>query len=446
MEKIILSEEQSQAIEKVKEFLNSKEIAFSITGAAGTGKTSIMNYLYDELKNELPIRFCAPTHKAKLVLQRATNQEAITLHSLLALTPNLDIFDLDFRDLLFKSNSTKMEIPRYGLVICDEASMINDDLFKILIQKCSERNTKICFISDPAQLMPVKSDNISLVYQLPYHFNLSKIYRQSDKNALMGTLETLRDVSIDEFNTCIGEEGSLFCESNSTTFLANYIKHLKKAISNSDILETKLAAYTNARVNQFNRIIKNALFKDEYNKFEFLTGCENFEFGDLKFYNSMDYIICSDPVKKDIAIPYFGTLPGWDIELYDPADDVSEHVSILSKDVSEDYRFSLACTIEDLRLNAIKDKSRNKAKKWGMYYRLIKSFATPFDLLVDGRIIKKQTFVEGYACTVHRLQGSTYNNIFVDMKNINTCVDDRVRRQLQYVALSRTISDAYILQ
>jgi putative ribosome biogenesis GTPase RsgA len=51
LEKIILREEQSQAIEKVKEFLNSKEIAFSITGAAGTGKTSIMNYLYNELKS-----------------------------------------------------------------------------------------------------------------------------------------------------------------------------------------------------------------------------------------------------------------------------------------------------------------------------------------------------------------------------------------------------------
>ena len=107
----------------------------------------------------------------------------------------------------------------------------------------------------------------------------------------------------------------------------------------------------------------------------------------------------------------------------------------------------LAYTIEDLRIAAIKTKnSRDKAKMWGMYYKMIESFATPFDLTIDGRVIKKQTFTEGYACTVHRLQGSSFNNIYVDLKNINTCIDDVVRRQLQYVALSRTRKDAYILQ
>lgn len=442
----MLSEEQSQVIKKIKEFLKSTEVAFSITGAAGTGKTFLMNYLYNKLKNKLPIRFCAPTHKAKLVLEKATGQKAITLHSLLALTPNLDIFELDFNDLLFKSNSNKLEIPLRGLVICDEASMINDELYKILIQKCGERLTKICFVSDPAQLMPVKSYDISLVYKVPLQFNLSKIYRQSEDNAFLNILETLRSRYIDEFTDCIGNSGSLICETDSTKFLANYIKHLKKAIANSDILDTKLTAYTNKRINQFNKIIKNVLFKEEYNKFEFLTGCENFEFNCTKFYNSMDYITCSEPIKKDVYLPYFIKLPGWDIELYDSVEKTSERITILSKDISEDYRIQLAYLLENLRINAIKASNFDKAKKWGMYYKLMQSFATPFNLTIDGRVVKKKTFTEGYACSVHKLQGSSYNSIFVDMKNINTCVDDLVRRQLQYVALSRTYKDAFILQ
>lgn len=407
-----------------------------------------MNHLCDELRNEINIVLCAPTHKAKLVLQRATGQEAITLHSLLALTPNLDIFELDFRDLLFKSDSKKLEIPYKGLVICDEASMINDDLFKILLQKCEERYTKILFISDPAQLIPVKSEDLSLVYKLPNQFNLTKIFRQSENNALLPILQGLRDESVDRLDTCIGDSGSLFCEENSTEFLKKYIQNLKYAISKSDILETKLTAFTNARVDQYNKIIKKVLFQDEYNKFEFLTGCTNFTFNKVKFYNSMDYIICSDPIKKTIKIPYFDfSLPAWDVELYDSVDGNSANVTILSNEISQDYKNMLAYTIEDLRIAAIKTKnSRDKAKMWGMYYKIIESFATPFDLTIDGRVIKKQTFTEGYACTVHRLQGSSFNNIYVDLKNINTCIDDVVRRQLQYVALSRTRKDAYILQ
>lgn len=65
----------------------------------------------------------------------------MTLHKLLALSPRLDIFDLDFNNLLFQSRSSK-EIPKNGVVICDEGSMINDDLFDLLIKRCKEKMLK----------------------------------------------------------------------------------------------------------------------------------------------------------------------------------------------------------------------------------------------------------------------------------------------------------------
>jgi len=45
-----------------------------------------------------------------------------------------------------------------------------------------------------------------------------------------------------------------------------------------------------------------------------------------------------------------------------------------------------------------------------------------------------------------RMQGSSYNEVFVDIRNINSCMDEAVRRQLQYVALSRTRHNAFIFQ
>lgn len=450
MDQIVLSDEQLEAIQKIKEFLSSDETAFSLVGSAGTGKTLIMNKLVNDLKGVITVQLCAPTHKAKLVLQRSTGRECTTLHSLLALTPNLDIFELDFNELIFRSNSENVTIPRNGLVICDEASMINDDLFKTLIKRCSERYTKILFVSDEKQLRPVKSERESLVYTVKHQFRLTKIFRQSDKNALLPILEILRNKSIDLFMDAVGEEGSLICEYNLKEFLIKYLKSIKIALENKDILETKLATYTNKRVDLYNSLIKKALFPNgqEYNKTEFLTCCDNIEFaGMYQFWNSMDYIIATDPIKTTKTLKYFGDVEGWEFELYDPLDDFNKRIFILSKDNDDNVFNALAYKLDQLRCNAIKERNyQRKAAKWGMYYDLNKSFTTPIDLYVDGRLVKKKSFTEGYACTTHRLQGSTFNNIFIDMQNINSCKDDKVKQQLQYVALSRTRTDAILLQ
>ena len=450
MDQIVLSDEQLEAIQKIKEFLSSEETAFSLVGSAGTGKTLIMNKLVNDLKGVITVQLCAPTHKAKLVLQRSTGRECTTLHSLLALTPNLDIFELDFNELIFRSNSENVTIPRNGLVICDEASMINDDLFKTLIKRCSERYTKILFVSDEKQLRPVKSERESLVYTVKHQFRLTKIFRQSDKNALLPILEILRNKSIDLFMDAVGEEGSLICEYNLKEFLIKYLKSIKIALENKDILETKLATYTNKRVDLYNSLIKKALFPNgqEYNKTEFLTCCDNIEFaGMYQFWNSMDYIIATVPIRTTKTLKYFGDVEGWEFELYDPLDDFNKRIFILSKDNDDNVFNALAYKLDQLRCNAIKERNyQRKAAKWGMYYDLNKSFTTPIDLYVDGRLVKKKSFTEGYACTTHRLQGSTFNNIFIDMQNINSCKDDKVKQQLQYVALSRTRTDAILLQ
>ena len=329
----MLGQDQLKALYLIKDFVfNSSDIAFSLVGSAGTGKTYLMNYLVKELENMFNIVLCAPTHKAKLVLERASQRECITLHSLLSLTPNLDIFDLDFRELIFHINDKPLSIPRRGIVICDEASMINDDLFNLLLQKCKERNTKIIFLSDSKQLNPVKSDYESLVYTVPNNFELTEIFRQAWDSALTPLLVQLRENSIETFNSEYGNSGSIICFDNTKEFVNTYLKNLHKAISKGDILETKLCAYTNRRVDKYNEVIHQLMFPNlEYGKFEFLTSNDNFEFGNGKFWNSMDYIICSEPIKINKNIPHFGYLPGYILELYDSIYDTSEKVFIISK-------------------------------------------------------------------------------------------------------------------
>lgn len=452
MNKIQLGEEQLQALQSMKTFIESSpETAFTLVGSAGTGKTTIMKELIKWLKYKIDYCLCAPTHKAKLVIEKLTGEsEAVTLHKLLSLSPNIEIFNLDFKDLKFRMGKASGNIPYEGVVICDEASMVNDELYKLLVDQCKIFNSKIIFVCDKAQLRPVKSRDISLVFKLKDKFELTKVYRQDKESALMPIFQELREHTIDRFETKNGEKGSLFVFNDATEFLKKSIPYFRKAISSGDILYTKLLAYTNNRVDRFNTVMKQVLFNDdkEYHRFEFLTAHDNLEFNNFKFFNSMDYIITDEPYKTDIFIPDFMTLPGYRLNLYDSVYKDNGSVSILSKDIDSNYMQALAEYIENIRLEAISNKrNRNiSSKLWAKYYKVMKSFASPIDLYFDNRLIRKKSFDAGYACTAHRSQGSTFNSVFVDIKNINLCQDEEERRQLQYVALSRTQTDAFILQ
>ena len=122
----------------------------------------------------------------------------------------------------------------------------------------------------------------------------------------------------------------------------------------------------------------------------------------------------------------------------------------MDNELDEDYIEVLANDIESLRFDAISAKNLRKYSKatslWKQYYQLTKSFATHKDIYFDNRVIKSKTFDYGYASTLHKIQGSSLNEVFVDMKDVLTCRNLDVLRQMQYVALSRTKNNAYILQ
>lgn len=292
----------------------------------------------------------------------------------------------------------------------------------------------------------------SKVFDIEHSIQLDKIYRQDSESGLNKILPILRNDTILKFEDISGTNGSIYTYDGVKDFLKEAIKSYKIAMGNSDILHTKVLAYTNNRVNALSDKIQESLFGKElpYNKFQFLTSNENFDFGDVKFWNSMDYIITEDVSKSNIHIPMFMTLPGYKVQLYDSSSKNTHYVSILDSEISPEYLNSLTHLIESIRLDAIYAKQRKdkkaSGKLWGNYYKIINSFCSPTDLYYDGRLIKKKTFSSGYASTVHRSQGSSINNVFIDMKNILMCRDKEELRQLQYVGISRSNKNVHILQ
>lgn len=447
-----LGESQLKAITSLKYFLNSTMPAISLVGFAGTGKTTVVRYFLDFLDSiRKPYVLCAPTHKAKIVLENATEREGITIHKLLSLSPNVELFEMDLRDLKFLMGFVSL-FPKDGVIICDEASMVNDELYTLILNNAKNFNTKVVFVGDDRQLQPVNAKMYSKVFDLEHSIQLDKIYRQDSESGLNKVLPILRNDTILKFEDISGTNGSIYVYDDVKDFLKEAIKSYKTAISNSDILHTKVLAYTNNRVNSLSDKIQEALFGKElpYNKFQFLTSNENFDFGDVKFWNSMDYIITENVDKVNVHIPMFMTLPGYKVQLYDSSSKKTHYVSILDSEISPEYLNSLTHLIESIRLDAIYAKQRKDKKAagklWGNYYNIINSFCSPIDMYYDGRLIKKKTFSSGYASTVHRSQGSSVNNVFIDMKNILICRDKEELRQLQYVGISRSNKNVHILQ
>jgi hypothetical protein len=447
-----LGNDQKQALSLILSFINSEKIAFTLSGFAGTGKSYLTLKLIEELE-KLNINFtiCAPTHKAKVVIERFTGREGLTLHKLLSLSPNIQILDLDFRDLKFLNLSKSALFPYNSTIICDEASMVNDELYELLIAKCTENSCKIIFIGDIKQIKPVNASYSSKVFDLKDSFFLTEIFRQDLLHPLTNILTESRERFISKFNTIESENGSIKVHTVAKDFFMEAVPYFRKAIDNLDILETKIISYTNDRTNSFNCKMREALFglENEYNKFEFLTAYETIVFGDSTFWNSMDYIIIEEPIKTQITIAHIGIFPGYKLILYDSSNKVNLEVNILSRNLSDKEINFICFNIEEIRLEAIRlkqMKSRMSGKKWKEYYEAINSFTTPVDLYYDGRLIRKKSFDYGYASTIHKIQGSSINNVFIDMKSISLCRDTIEKRQLQYVALSRTKNNIYILQ
>jgi len=404
----MLSDDQKKALELILEFLESKtKIAFTISGFAGTGKsfltTELIDILYKIRKNYV---LCAPTHKAKNVLQNFTQSTALTIHKLLSLAPNIELIDLDFNDLKFLIHKTSEEFPSNSLVIVDEASMVNDYLYDLLIDRCVKHNSKILFIGDIAQLRPVNSDYFSKVFDTEDIFYLTHIFRQKEDSALSEILLLSRENYINNFETRESEFGSIYVTNNPIEFLREGIKYIDEATKNTDIMETKILSYTNDRVELFNKKLHNYYFNnEEYGKNEILTCYDNFEFGYGNFWNGMDYIIIEEPKKININIPNVGIFPGFNLTVFDSTDNVNLDFNILSNELSYNDTKRLGLTIEAFRLEAINYKMRGSRKSsmlWKEYYRILSSFTTPNNLYYENRLIRKKSIDYGYAVTIHK--------------------------------------------
>ncbi len=166
-----LSADQAKALNDFIIWLDkgSVDTPFLLSGCAGSGKTFLSRrFLRIVEERDICWTVAAPTHKAVGVLCNALEKEGLsptwhpsTIHRLLRLRlkrrGNLEICE--------QTDQTSKSLDQLGLVLIDEASMIDSNLLEIVLQCSNSLKTRLVFVGDSAQLPPV-GENKSPVFLL----------------------------------------------------------------------------------------------------------------------------------------------------------------------------------------------------------------------------------------------------------------------------------------
>jgi len=168
---MILTEKQNVAVNLMSTNFKLNEPVTVISGYAGTGKSSIINYFIEGSDLMDSTRFVTYTGKASLVLQNK-GLPATTIHKL--------IYDTykNYRTGKFIFKLKKMLSPNIRLIVIDEVSMVPMPLLMDLMSF----NIPLICLGDPGQLEPIGQDNGLLAS--PNIF-LEEIHRQAQDNSII---------------------------------------------------------------------------------------------------------------------------------------------------------------------------------------------------------------------------------------------------------------------
>lgn len=383
----MLNEQQKQAEADIKKWLNSDKKYHILSGFGGTGKTFLINHIVDNLGNynkrrklmghvDLTDTFMtATTNKAASLLPNGS-----TIHSLLK--------------LIVKKRKLVQVAPRHtlilnSLIIIDEISAASSSLWEY-IDKLDSSN-KILLVGDHAQLPPVGED-LSMAFKADAEIShLTQPMRQDSNSDLFKLCMQLRNtVETGVFESIEAGKGISFVSaSDALPLLSSWFKQ--------DI-NAKYIGYTNKQVIAANQAIRTSLGRPT-----------EWQVGDLVVIRNSTASVASNKRIPCETVTKINSLGQHEIEGIVPYRWITTSVGTLK--VPHDWN------------DVIKRQNQLKATK--AFYDF------EGDYYADIR--------DAYACTAHVSQGSTYDKVLVDLKDLTKCAkyDRALFAKLLYVAVSR---------
>lgn len=169
---MILTNGQEKGLKIAVERYKTGKPYTTIVGYAGTGKTTLVKFIVDELKLfDSKVVYIAYTGKAALVLRNKGCKNAMTAHRLLYYSEELP-------DGTFMHTPKKKLDKPYSLIVCDEASMLPQEMIDLLLS----HHAHVLFLGDNAQLPPIEGKQTIL--DKPDVF-LTEVTRQALDNPII---------------------------------------------------------------------------------------------------------------------------------------------------------------------------------------------------------------------------------------------------------------------
>lgn len=415
-----------------------------------THNTFILRYFLQHVVDK-SYTITAPTHKALRVLEAQIGRKGMTLHSLHGLKPNIDLQNFDIENPQFDPLNP-CKIQNYNLIVIDECSMINKDLFLLNHNKAKEFNTKILYVGDPLQLPPVNEDISPTFAVVKNKVELTDVVRQEEGNPLLELFPILRDDIVNKTNNFLYhiirnrdriENGIGYQILPVAQFKEKLLEEFNSDIFHKNIDHYRIVAYTNNAVTEWNSLIRNSIVgkdADIIHINDLLLSYNTIvdEFKDPIILNSEDYIIedirpyISDERLKTFAVNLKSMYDGHITQPFLVVD---------SKDVSFERYKNILTLLYNRAAN-------HEQHGWYVYYKFKNRFLTNTRFTINtvqGTKYINKDIDYGYAMTVHKTQGSTFDNVAIDLTNLvftqtrygRREVDIDIRNKLIYVALSR---------
>lgn len=463
---ITYNKEQQSAIVNAVSFLKTNTDPtqyYVIEGKAGTGKTTIAKEILKEFEDE-QIYVAAVSHKAKGVIKSSFGDDTRgkKFFSIAGLLGMKGINDNDTQTTKFQVG---LKVPLLdnppALLVIDEASMITEDVLKKIIDINSSlsRPFQMLFLGDIGQIQPIRDEQSEFyrthkdllnkksdIFNSKHKSKLITRVRQGEANPILPYADYFWENSQKENpelnptqhivrNNQITDKGSLLFSNSESEVLNSVIKAVKNAVEKGLTNHVKIVTYHVNEKTELNQKIHEALFgKDsDYSKGDMLILNSPYDLPDVNatMENSSEIQIKSI---QDTDVDEFGV-----------------HTLYLETNGTAYTR-----TGNEQKGCVIQVVSRNDI---GLYNQKLQELAS-YAKRQTNRALKKQAWSDfweykgryadvdfGYAITAHKSQGSTYDIVVVDEKDImgTTATSNQEKSELIYTALTRPRKTAIVI-
>lgn len=459
VQQIKLTAGQETAKKAILNFIKTADASkgeyFTLTGKAGTGKTTLIQEVIREIAKDNPYqRFVvsALAHKAVQVIYGKTKKSskfvsASTVASLLGM--KLDQETGEFKQV----KGGKIKIKPDSILFVDEASMLNEQNIKYLMDAAIRTNSKVIFLGDPGQLPPIRTgnlvkygtDSLSPVFKTQkdeYSAGLTERVRQGEGSPILDYADTFwnysttegqtdRRVNDEDMSRVENAQGSI--EFINEQQVDKIVPLFKQAVETNNPSLIKVVAYHSNTVKQWNQIIRRKVYGDEYSPnplpgdILMMTDTYNDDAKPLLFNSEDISVISTGPIRTVYRVQLM------DATIKDPRGKIiTVPLIIPTKQNMDEFNNNKRLLWNEAQ--KYKNTDRGKYKRTlDMYW----SYGTEW------------AHVEyGYAITSHKSQGSTYDVSIVDSADINSngFMSDISKARSIYTAITRARNSAVILR